>query len=267
MLVTAGFIDIAFNVVIIPVIFASIPASIRHVVRRSSMRRKLAVPPDDSSLGWKVDPLDAQKYRWWSDFGWTRATSPSTSGKLGNWGVIIYAACALAVTGVFFVGYATGDSSTSSRSSVSSSGEMNANSALVAEVYFADLMSSVEAFLAVQVDVQNPAGSLTQASVAFDEVNSNFQLMNLLVQNTVDPADINLNPEQFAAMQNYMGALDSWVSVRADFYGELESCGMSTSGALGACEGEVLSRYEASLTNTTFPVVDAWEALQETLES
>ena len=84
--------------------------------------------------------------------------------------------------------------------------------------------------------------------------------------NATDPADIGLNSEQFAALENHMTALDAYVDVHADFFSELDACGMDTNGMLGACEYEVLDAYETALVDTTLPVNDTWDAFGATLE-
>lgn len=266
MLIFGGLIDILFTALLSPLIVAVVPAFIRFLIRRATLKRKLAELPEDRSAGWKADPMNQSQLRWWSESGWTQATNPPRSREIGIAGILVYGAMVLVIVAAFVAGYSSSASSTQDQSSVGQgSSEPNPNASLAAEVYFADLMTSIESFLAVQVDPEDLAGTFTSAGVAFKEVESNFKLMNLLVEDTTDPADIDLNSEQFAAMENYMAALESWVGVRASFYNELETCGMPTSGMVGACEGEVIDRYESALTDTTFPVVDAYEALQETL--
>ena len=264
----AGSVDILFTAVLGPLMLAVIPAFVRFLIRRTTLKRKLAALPEDRVAGWKADPVKKSQLRWWSQAGWTQATHPPKYREIGVAGMFVYGAMVLVIVIAFFAGYSSNTSSTQGQSSVGqSSSEPNPNTSLAADVYFTDLMTSLDSFLALQVDPEDLAGTFTRAGVAFEEVESNFKLMNLLVENTADPADIDLNSEQFAALENYMAALESWVGVRASFYSELETCGMPTSGMVGACEGDVVDRYESALTETTFPVVDAFEAFQATLQS
>ena len=263
-----GLIDIFVTAVLGPLMVAVVPALIRFLIRRATLKRKLAALPEDRAAGWKTDPVKKSQLRWWSEAGWTQATHPPKSRKIGIAGVLVYGAMVLVIVAAFFAGYSSSTSSTQGQSSVGqSSSEPNPNASLAADVYFTDLMTSIDTFLAVEVDPGDLAGTFTRAGVAFEEVESNFELMSLLVENTTDPAEIGLNSEQFAAMENYMAALESWVGVRASFYSELETCGMPTSGMVGACESDVIDRYESALTDTTFPVVETFEAFQETLQS
>ena len=264
---SVGLGDIFFTAVLGPLMLAVVPALVRFLIRRAALKRKLAALPEDRVAGWKTDPVNTSHLRWWSESGWTQATHPPKSRKIGLAGMLVYGAMVLVIVGAFFSGYSSSTSSTQGQSFVGQSrSEPNPNASLAADVYFTDLMTSIDTFLAVEVDPEDLAGTFTRAGVAFEEVESNFELMNLLVENTTDPVEIGLNSEQFAAMEDYMAALESWVGVRANFYGELETCGMPTSGMVGACEGDAIDRYESALTDTTFPVVDTYEAFQATLQ-
>ena len=262
-----GVLEIGFTAVVGPLWFAAIPGLIRFLIRRAMLKRKLSAVPEDLSVGWKVDPVNAKQHRWWSESGWTQATDPPKSRKIGTAGVLVYGAMCLVIATSFFAGLTSSASNTQGQPPVAgNSNQAFSDEALEFAAYFGDLLTSIESFFAVQEDPQNLAGGLTQSRVAFKEVESNFALMNQLVQNATDPADIGLKSEQFAAMEDVMTALDLFVEVRADFFSELDACGMGTSGMLGACEYEVLDSYSAFRVDTIPPVNDTLNALKATLE-
>jgi len=78
---------------------------IRRLVRRASDKKKLASNPSDVEQGWKPDPLQIRRQRWWDGERWTRAVNPKEPAFRDNAGGEVVSALAVAALAVaYFIG-------------------------------------------------------------------------------------------------------------------------------------------------------------------
>lgn len=102
-----GGIDVLAQVFLNLLLLGLFPASIRFLMRKISLQRKLRTKPISSRIGWKVDPTNQERYRWWSESGWTQATYPQPRSEFGKAGVAIFLAASVALAGALLAGFST----------------------------------------------------------------------------------------------------------------------------------------------------------------
>jgi len=76
---------------------------IRGLVRRASDKKKLASNPSDVEQGWKPDPLQVRRQRWWDGERWTGAVNPEDPTFRDGAGGAVVSALAVAALAVAFL--------------------------------------------------------------------------------------------------------------------------------------------------------------------
>jgi len=295
-LLIAGTIDIVVWM-IIPVLLIGLPAvAIRSAIRRSSDKKALATIPPDTEAGWKPDPRDTRKQRWWSGDRWTRATNPEQSTRVGSVSWWVIAGVFVVLSTAFLIGRANDPQPSNQQSlesileqgltpegaeqlgdtfdDVSGSDDSNEppvgvgdNAQIAVAVYFNDLVTAITDYTQVPANVENPAIPIVEQRQYLDDVVINYQGFSSSLAAIANQEQLGGdNAPDLEALRQFSDAVGPYVQVRLDLYDQLEACGpLTVERAWGSCEFGALADAEEPLLNTVSAVVEAYENVEATI--
>ena len=295
-LLIAGTIDIVVWM-LIPVLIIGLPAvAIRSAIQRSNDKKALATIPSDTGAGWKPDPLDTRKQRWWSGDRWTRATNPEQSTRVGSVSWWVIAGVFVVLSTAFLIGRAndplpssqqslesileqgvtpegaeqlgdTFDDFSGSDDSNEPLGGVGDNAQIAVAVYFNDLVTAITDYTQVPANVENPAIPIIEQRQYLDDVAINYEGFSASLEAIANQEQLGgENAPDLEALRGFSDAVGPYVQVRLDLYDQLEACGpLTAEREWGSCEFGVLADAEAPLLNTVSAVVEAYEDVEATI--
>ena len=295
-LLIAGTIDIVVWM-LIPILIIGLPAvAIRSAIRRSSDKKALAIIPSDTGAGWKPDPLDTRKQRWWSGDRWTRATNPEQSTRVGSISWWVIAGVFVVLATAFLIGRASdpGPSNQQSLESIleqgltpedaeqlgdtfeDSSGGSDSNEPpvgvsdnpqIAVAVYFNDLVTAITDYTQVPANVENPVIPIIEQRQYLDDVVINYEGFSASLEAIANQEQLGgENAPDLEALREFSDAVRPYLQVRLDLYDQLEACGpLTVEREWGSCEFGALADAEQPLLNTVSAVVEAYENVEATI--
>lgn len=266
---------------------ALVPALIRALVRRFTDKRALAERPADVSEGWKSDPLNVKRQRWWSGSGWTQAVKPEPSSKVGapSWWILGGLLTLMMVA--FIAGRSSEPAPDFSNVDVDALTEelgdtrqfmdeprpgsdpapqSNPNTAMAIGLYFSDLVDAITAYSQTPVDPMNVEVSMVDARAAFEDVETNYILLSGALPAVATQAQLGPGAPDLGALREFVDAMGPYVQARLDYYAALDECGpMVATRVWGECEFDAAEEWEKPMVDTIPPVSAAFEAVIESV--
>lgn len=246
-------------------LIALVPALIRALTWRIADKRALASPPLDIREGWKPDPLDGHRQRWWNGKQWTRALDPEPSTRVGAASWWTLAGLLVILTAAMFIGYAspsTSEAGSTPASAVTDNSRKPPASAEAVVQHFQNLATAMIAYSESPFDNENYGKSFSDAHSAFKEVKSNYVLFDTALLSITSQDELGPGAPDLLALRNFANALDPWIETRSNLFTALENCGAGTAVQLpGDCEYDAYMQWEQPILDTMPPVAKAFDAV------
>ena len=278
---TSGIFDGLFLILTAYILLGLIPAWIRWPFRRRKFENRSAAPTDTAE-GWKPDPHNLDRQRWWASTFWSRATRPQEDAKnviylgtiIGICVVMLFAFLIGAVNrgSDLNLGITNSDRGDTLDTMEATESENNFDEVLatsVADVYYR-VNQEIEDYYAVQIDLEN----LIPAYIELGEIVNNLQtsqreLQGLVTASTTQEMLGGSSAPDVEALRDLTAALGSFVANRMNYYQEMEACEplRAPGREYGICDDEAFTKWEARMAGDLGPMASSFQSVLDSLKS
>lgn len=269
---SSAVVDTAVFAIIGALLLGVIPALLRWAFTLPTYRRSLTQHPLDTTAGWKQDPLNATRQRWWTGDTWAAATHPPQPSRIGNTsGWLIVAAFTILFIALF-AGRASTPSATLTPTQIAdtnTSTPADPSDLPVAGVVAFHYSEIERALRTVSGIPESEAGSkesfeLEQEMLA--QMRENYGPLKTALDQVKTQQDLgNLAPD-LNALRDFVDAFEPYLAIQQAYYFDLEKCGpIASIEEWGPCEAQVFITWTEPISNSAQTVTDAYAAINASL--